>query len=89
LWGEANPADVEVFLEAIELQQVGEFEGADVATAAGDFGLEIAHDADEVGEGEAGPEELKPEPLPVKAQGEALTGEAAIGLVKLHQLVRN
>ena len=53
-----------------------------------DFFLEIAHDLDQIGESEAGAEELEPKALPVKTQGEVLTGEAAIGLVQLLQLRR-
>ena len=82
----ANATDVEVFLEAVQLEQVGEFEGADVTTAVADFLLEVAHELDQVGESEAGAEELKPEPLPLKTQREVLTGEAAVGLVQLHDL---
>ena len=72
-----------VFLEAVELEEIGEFEGADVATGMADFPLKIAHDLGQVSEGKAGAEELEPEPLPVKAQGKVLTGEMAIGLVQL------
>ena len=88
LWGEPNAADVEVFLEAVELEEIGEFEGADVATGMADFPLKIAHDLGQVSEGKAGAEELEPEPLPVKTPGEVLTGEAAIGLVQLLQVRR-
>ncbi len=88
-WGwrgrEANPADVEVLLEAIQLQEVGELEGADIAAGVADFLLQIAHDLEEVGLGEAGAVELEPEPLPVKAQAEGLAGELAISLVELEQ----
>ena len=83
-----NAADVEVFLEAVELEEVGEFEGADVAAGVTDFFLQVAYDLDQVGEGKAGAVELKPEPLPVKAQSEVLSGETAIGLVEVLQLHR-
>jgi hypothetical protein len=83
---ETNAADVEVFLEAVQLEEIGEFEGADVATGVADFLLEVAHDLGQVGESEASAEELEPEPLPVKTAGEVLSGEAAIGLVQLLQL---
>ncbi len=43
---------------------------------------------DQVGYGEAGAQELEPKSLPVKTQGEVLTGETAIGLVELFQLRR-
>ena len=86
---ETDPADVKVLLEAVQLEQIGEFEGADVATGVADFLLEIAHHLDQVGEREASPEELEPEPFPVKTQREVLTGETAIGLVKLRQQKRH
>jgi len=88
LGSETDAADVEVFLEAVELEEIGEFEGADVATGMADFPLKIAHDLGQVSEGKAGAEELEPEPLPVKTPGEVLTGEAAIGLVQLLQVRR-
>ena len=37
-----HAADVEVFLEAIGLEQVGELEGADVAAAFADFALQVS-----------------------------------------------
>jgi hypothetical protein len=76
---------MEIFLEAVQLEEVGEFERADVTPGVADFFLQVAHDLEEIGEGEAGAEELEPEPLPVKTETEVLTGEAAIGLVQLHQ----
>ena len=78
LRNQTDPADVEVFFEAIQLEEIGELEGADVAAAFPDLPLEIADDPLEVGFGEAGVEELKPEPFPVKAQAHALAGEPAI-----------
>ena len=89
MWFEPHTADVEVFLEVIQLEEVGEFEGADVAPGVADFPLEIAHHADQVGAGKARAGELKPEPLPVKTQGQVLPGEPAIGLVQLLQLRRH
>ena len=50
--------------------------------------MEVAHHLAQVGQGEAGAKELKPEPFPVKTQGKVLPGEAAIGLVQLLQLRR-
>ena len=79
-WAQTNAADVEVFLEAVQLEEIGKFEGADVATGLADFLLEVADDLEEVGEGKTGAVELEPEPFPVKAQGKVLTGEAAIAL---------
>jgi len=75
---ESHPANVEVFFEAVELEKVGEFERADVATAGMDFLLQIAHDAPELFRSEAGAQELEPEPLTIIAQGELLAGELAI-----------
>jgi hypothetical protein len=57
---EAEAADLEVFLEAIGLKQVGEFESTDVATAVADFALEISNDLTEVLEGDAGAEQFVP-----------------------------
>ena len=48
--------------------------------------FEVAALPDQVGESEAGAQELKPEPLPVKTPGEVLTGETAVGLVQLLHL---
>ena len=42
---EANAADIEIFLEAIELEQVGEFQSADISALCTDFLLEISDDA--------------------------------------------
>ena len=40
-WGaEPNPADVEVFLEAIRLEQIGQLKGADIAAGMPDFLLQ-------------------------------------------------
>ena len=41
---QAQAADPEVFLEAVGWEEVGEFEGADVATLGADFALEIGDD---------------------------------------------
>src|SRR4029077_19591735 len=78
---QTDVADVEIFLEAIELQEVGEFESADVAAAGADFLLEVSDDALEILGAEACTEELVPESLPVKAQRKLLTCELAIKLV--------
>jgi hypothetical protein len=66
---EKDTADVEVFLEAVRLEEIGEFERADVAAGMTDFLLEIAHDLDQIGQSKAGAMELEPEPFPVKTQG--------------------
>jgi len=44
---------------------------------------QIADDVDEIGGGKSGAKEFKPEALAIKAQGEFLRGEGAIGLIKL------
>jgi hypothetical protein len=80
---------VEVFFETVGLEEIGKLEGADVAAGVTDFLLQVVHDLDQVREGKAGAVELIPEPLPVKAQGEVLTGETAIGLVEVLQVHRH
>jgi hypothetical protein len=80
---QSDSADVEVFLKPIQLEQIGELEGADIAAAVADLLLEVAHNLGEVSQGKAGAVELEPEPLPVKTQAEVLTGELAIGLVEV------
>jgi hypothetical protein len=42
---ETNAADIEIFLEAIELEEVGEFQSADISALCTDFLLEISDDA--------------------------------------------
>ena len=47
MWGwrlETNAADIEIFLEAIELEEVGEFQSADISALCTDFLLEISDD---------------------------------------------
>jgi hypothetical protein len=65
---ETDAADVEIFLEAIELQEVGEFECADISALSTDFLLEISDYALQVCSTEAGAEELIPEPFAIEAQ---------------------
>jgi hypothetical protein len=86
LWGrergaETDPSDVEVLLEAVGLEEIGELEGADVAAFLADLALEVGDDLAEVVEGEAGAEPLEPVALAVKAQREALAGELAVELM--------
>ena len=73
--------DVEVFLETIWLQEVGRFEGADIAAALPDFALQICYDPAQVRQREARPQPFVPLPLPVKAQAQTLTGQLALELV--------
>lgn len=80
---ELDAADVEVFLEAVELEEVGEFEGADIPAAFADFLLEVADDLLEVRFAEAGLEEFEPEAFAIKAQGHGLAGQAAVKRVGL------
>jgi hypothetical protein len=75
---EPNAADVEILLEAVELKQIGEFESSDVSASLADLPLEVANDSLHVVLVEAGLEELIPEPFPIKAQAQALAGQAAI-----------
>ena len=71
---QTHASDIEVFLEAIGLQQIGEFERADVTPALTDFTLEVSDDPAQVLQGKARPQPLIPLPFPVKAQTQALTG---------------
>ena len=63
-----DAADVEVFLEAIELEEVGEFQCADISALRPDFLLEIGNHALQVLSAEASAEELIPEPFAIEAQ---------------------
>ena len=83
---QAEATDLEVFLEAVGLEEVGEFEGADVAALSADFTLEVANDGTDVVEGVAGAEGFEPHPLAVEAQAEGLAGELAVELVSLEEL---
>jgi hypothetical protein len=65
---EQDAADVKIFLEAIELEEVGEFQCADISALCTDFLLEISDYALQVCGTEAGAEELIPEPFAIEAQ---------------------
>jgi hypothetical protein len=65
---ETDAADVEIFLEAVELEEVGEFQCADISALCTDFLLEISDHALQVFSAEAGAEELIPEPFAIEAQ---------------------
>jgi hypothetical protein len=41
---ETNAADIEILLEAIQLEEVGEFQSADISALCPDFLLEISDD---------------------------------------------
>ena len=58
---ETDAADIEIFLEAIELQEVGELQSADISALSTDFLLEISDHSLQVCGREAGTEELIPE----------------------------
>ena len=51
---QTDATDLEVFLEAIRLEEIGEFEGADVTAIGADFALEIGEEGAQVVEGVAG-----------------------------------
>jgi hypothetical protein len=79
---ETDTTDVEIFLEAIELQEVGEFECADIAALCADFLLEISDYALQVCGTEAGAEELIPKPFAIETQAESLSSQVAIKLME-------
>src|SRR2546425_11677515 len=83
LGSETKVADVEIFLEAVRLEEVGEFESADVAALSADLTLEVGDDGAQILERVAQAQQFIPAPFPVKAQAQALTGELAIELVGL------
>src|ERR1700730_4125478 len=84
---ETDAADVEIFLEAIKLQEVGKFESADISALCTDFLLEISDYALQVCSTEAGAEELIPEPFAIEAQAESLSRPMAVKLVEFaHRL---
>jgi hypothetical protein len=74
---------LEVFLEAVGLEEVGEFEGADVAVLGADLPLKIEDDGAQILEGVAQPQQFIPHPFPVKGQAHVLAGELAIELMGL------
>jgi len=78
---QTHTTDVEVFLEAVRLKEVGEFEGADVAAAVSDFTLKVSDDPAQVLRSEAGTQPFIPLPLSIKAQAKTLTGQLAVELV--------
>src|SRR5216684_3178947 len=80
---ELNAADIQIFLETVELEEVGELESSDISASLADFPLEIADNSLEIGFVEPGVEELIPEPLPIKAQAQALASELAVQRVSL------
>ena len=85
-WPEPDTADMEIFLEAIQLEEIGKLERPHITARLTDFLLQIANDLDQIALCELSAQELIPKPLPVKTQREVLTGETAIGLVQLLDL---
>ena len=84
MWrAQADSADLEVFLKTVWLEEVGEFEGADVATLSSDLALEVEDDAAQILEGVAQAQQFIPHSLTVKGQAQALAGQLAIELVRL------
>ena len=45
---ETKVADVEIFLETVRLEEVGEFESADVAALSADLTLEVGDDGAQI-----------------------------------------
>jgi hypothetical protein len=76
-------ADVEIFLEAVGLEEVGEFEGADVAALGADLTLKVGDDGAQLLKGVTQAQKFIPHPFAVKAQAQALAGQLAIELVGL------
>ena len=84
---EAHDTDIEIFLETVHLQEIGKLEGADVSALGAYFLLEISNHALEFRRAKAGSQELIPEPLPIEAQRESLTGPLAVEFVEFaHRL---
>jgi NifB/MoaA-like Fe-S oxidoreductase len=74
---------LEVFLEAVGLEEIGEFESADVAVLGTDLPLKIEDDGAQILEGVAQTQQFIPHPFPVESQAHILTGELAIELMGL------
>jgi hypothetical protein len=65
------------------LEEVGEFEGADIAVLGTDFTLEVKNDGAQVCQRVAGPQEFKPHTFAVESQAQGLAGQLAVELVGL------
>ena len=78
---QTHAPDIEVLLEAIGLEQVGEFERADIAATFADFALQVADNSAQVFRREARPQPFKPLSFPVKSQAQALSGQLAVELM--------
>jgi hypothetical protein len=80
---QTHTADLEVFLEPVGLEEVGEFEGADIAALGTDFTLEVKNDGAQVRQRVASPQEFKPHAFAVESQAQGLAGQLAVELVGL------
>lgn len=78
---QSDPADGEIFLEAVGLKEVGELEGADIAAAGPDLALEVGDEMTEVVEGVTGAQEFEPQSFAVVAEAETLAGERTVEVV--------
>ena len=85
-WFQAHAPDVEVFFEAIRLEQVGEFERADVAAAFPNLPLQINNHAADLLKREALLQQFIPLPFAHPVQPQALAGQLAIKFVRLEDL---
>ena len=82
-WTQTHPTDLEVFFEAVGLEEIGEFEGADVATLSTDLPLKIGDDGAQILGRVAQAQQFIPHSFPVKGQAQALAGQLAIAMVGL------
>ena len=82
-WAQPHAADLEVFFEAIGLQEIGELEGADIAALGADFALQVSEDRAQVLQRVADAQKLIPHSFPVKGQAQRLAGELTVEPVGL------
>ncbi|HSX81984.1 MAG TPA: hypothetical protein VLQ80_25905 [Candidatus Saccharimonadia bacterium] len=82
-WAQAHPADLEVFLEAVWLEEIGKLEGAHVAALRLDFPLEISDDGAQVLEGVTCAQYFVPHAFAVKGQAQGLARQLAVKLMGL------
>ena len=78
-----DATDLEVFLEAVWLEKIGEFESAHVTALGADFALKIGNDSAQVCQGVTGAQEFIPHALTVKGQTQCLAGQLAVELMGL------
>ena len=71
---QAHAADLKILLEPVGLEEVGEFEAADIAALGADFALEVENDDAQVRQRVASPQEFKPHALAVESQTQGLAG---------------